>query len=52
VIVKGVEVDERVGDPEAHCVRVVTVREGCEEVWEAKYVLVSICFCSFTSWMC
>ncbi|KAF2200365.1 hypothetical protein GQ43DRAFT_472785 [Delitschia confertaspora ATCC 74209] len=38
--VKSVEVDaSRVGNPEAHCVKVVAEREGREEVWEAKYVL-------------
>ncbi|KAF1996781.1 hypothetical protein P154DRAFT_556118 [Amniculicola lignicola CBS 123094] len=38
--VKSMDVDEgRVGDPEAHCVKVVAEKEGVEEVFEAKYVL-------------
>ncbi|KAF2649272.1 phenol 2-monooxygenase-like protein [Lophiostoma macrostomum CBS 122681] len=40
VEVKGVEIDgARVGDPNAHCVKVVAEKEGKEVVWEAKYVL-------------
>lgn len=39
--IKGVDVDEAlVGDPDAHCVKVTAEKEGKEEVWEAKYVLV------------
>jgi phenol 2-monooxygenase len=46
--VKGVEVDEEsVGDSEAYCCRVVAEREGREEVFEAKYVLVSLLCRSF-----
>lgn len=38
--VKSVNVDEqKVGDPEAYCCRVVAEKEGREQVWEAKYVL-------------
>ncbi|KAE9365138.1 putative phenol 2-monooxygenase [Stipitochalara longipes BDJ] len=38
--VKSVEVDsEKVGDPDAYCVTVNTVRHGNEEVFKAKYVL-------------
>jgi phenol 2-monooxygenase len=40
--VKSVTVDKRrASDPAAHCVKVVAEKEGKEEVWEAKYVLVS-----------
>lgn len=39
--VKSVSVDEkRVGDPNAHCVKVVAEKNGERQVWEAKYVLV------------
>jgi phenol 2-monooxygenase len=41
--VKGVAVDEsRKDDPDAHCVKVTAEKEGREEVWEAKYVLVRV----------
>lgn len=40
--VKRLDIDERlVRDPQSHCCRVVAEREGKEEVWLAKYVLVS-----------
>lgn len=40
--VKGLDVDEsKKGDPNAHCVKVTAEKDGREEVWEAKYVLVS-----------
>ncbi|KAF2468923.1 phenol 2-monooxygenase-like protein [Lindgomyces ingoldianus] len=40
VEVKSVQVDEsKVGDPEAHCVKVVAEKNGRQEVFEAKYVL-------------
>jgi phenol 2-monooxygenase len=39
--VKSVSVDEKkVADPDGYAVRVVAEKEGKEEVWEAKYVLV------------
>ena len=42
VRVLGVEVDEgAAGDPESYCVKATAEREGREEVWRAKYVLVS-----------
>lgn len=42
VEVKRVDVDaKKAKDPESHCVSVVTEKDGKEEVWEAKYVLVS-----------
>ncbi len=41
--VKGVEVDsEAASDPDAYCVTVKTMRNGNEEVFKAKYALVSI----------
>lgn len=47
VQVKGLRVDEReVADPEAYCVKVVAEMDGKEEVFEAKYVLVSWIFFS------
>lgn len=40
--VKGVEVDEEgKEDMNSHCVKVRAEKDGKEEVWEAKYVLVS-----------
>lgn len=40
-VVKSVSVDEaRAGDPEAYCCRVVASKDGVEQEWEAKYVLV------------
>ena len=40
--VKSLEVDEgKVGDPEAYCCKVVAEKDGKEEVFLAKYVLVS-----------
>lgn len=39
--VKGLDVDEsKTKDRDAHCVKVTAEKEGKEEVWEAKYVLV------------
>jgi phenol 2-monooxygenase len=44
-VVKSVEVDEeKASDPEAYCCRVVAEKGGEEEVFEAKYVLVSLPF--------
>lgn len=41
--VKSVEVDESTaGDPEAYCCTVVAERDGVDEVFKAKYVLVSV----------
>lgn len=41
-VVNSVEVDEaKVRDPDAYCCKVVGERDGKEEVWLAKYVLVS-----------
>lgn len=41
--VKSVEVDEQgVSDPDTYCCRVVAEKDGREEVWRAKYVLVSM----------
>jgi len=41
--VKSLEVDAtKVDDPEAYCCRVVAEKEGKEEVFEAKYVLVRL----------
>ena len=41
--VTGVEVDsEAASDPDAYCVTVNTVRNGNEEVFKAKYALVSV----------
>jgi phenol 2-monooxygenase (NADPH) len=41
--VKGVEIDEgSVEDAESYCCRVMAEKDGVEEVWEAKYVLVSL----------
>lgn len=41
--VKRVEVQEdKVGDPEAYCVKVVAGRDGREEEFFAKYALVSL----------
>jgi phenol 2-monooxygenase len=40
--VKDVQVDsDSASDPEAHCVTVTTEQNGKEEVFKAKYVLVS-----------
>jgi phenol 2-monooxygenase len=40
VKVKGVSVDEeKVGDPETHCVKVFAEKDGKEETYEARYVL-------------
>ena len=40
--IKGVEVDEGlVGDPQSYCCKVTAEEGGKEEVWLAKYVLVS-----------
>jgi phenol 2-monooxygenase len=48
--VKGLEVDAaKVDDPDAYCCRVVAERDGKEETFEAKYVLVSLyMLCSLT----
>lgn len=41
--VKGLEVDAaKVDDPDAYCCKVVAERNGNEEIFEAKYVLVSL----------
>lgn len=41
--IKHVEVDgELVEDPQSYCCRVVAEKDGKEEVWLAKYVLVSL----------
>lgn len=41
--VKGVEVDEsKEDDPDAYCVKVTAEKDGKQDTWEAKYVLVSI----------
>lgn len=41
--VKGLDIDEAKKDaPNAYCVRVTAEKEGKEEVWEAKYVLVRL----------
>jgi phenol 2-monooxygenase len=41
--VSSVQVDEsKAKNPDAYCARVTANKEGKEEVWEAKYVLVSI----------
>jgi phenol 2-monooxygenase len=40
--VTGIKIDQQdVTDPDAHCVHVSTSRDGKEETWDAKYVLVS-----------
>ena len=42
-VVGGVEVDEsKARDIDAYCVRVTAEKDGKEEVWDAKYVLVRI----------
>lgn len=44
--VKSISVDEeKVADPDAYCCRVVAERGGEEEIFEAKYVLVSAYAC-------
>ncbi len=41
--VKGVKIDEtKKNNPDAYCVQVVAEKDGKEETWEAKYVLVCI----------
>ena len=41
--VTGIDIDaSTVADPDAHCVRVSATKDSKEEVWEAKYVLVSL----------
>lgn len=40
--IKGVEVESPTSNPEAHCVTVVAERSGVQEVFKARYVLVSL----------
>lgn len=41
--IKSLEVDEMlVGDPEAYCCKVIAEKDGTEDIWLAKYVLVRL----------
>jgi len=41
-VVKSLDVDEAlVGDPNSYCCKVIAEKDGKEEIWLAKYVLVS-----------